>query len=334
MLPASECPENNQSALCRLEKFLVLNSYLKNTVSILLARIKMDWKGRRQSNNVDDQRRSPLSVGGGSGAALLFRLIPFLMGSKIGRIVLVVGVLGFAGAHFLGIDVLGLSSGIQTQQPAQQLSAQDQELGEFVSVVLADTEDTWRMQFQKMGKVYQEPVLVLFRDRVKSACGLGQAAMGPFYCPGDNKLYIDLSFYQEMKNNMGAPVDFAQAYVIAHEVGHHVQNLLGFSGKVRQAQENQPQTVVNALSVKLELQADCFAGIWGHYADKERKMLEVGDINEALNAAAAIGDDHLQEKATGTVRPEKFTHGTSKQRAEWFNRGFQSGKINDCNTFK
>jgi predicted metalloprotease len=190
------------------------------------------------------------------------------------------------------------------------------------------------MQFQKMGKVYQEPVLVIFRNRVDSACGLGQAAMGPFYCPGDNKLYIDLSFYQEMKTKMGAPGDFAQAYVIAHEVGHHVQNLLGFSGKVRQAQENQPQAVVNALSVKLELQADCFAGIWGHYADKERKMLEVGDINEALNAAAAIGDDHLQEKATGTVRPEKFTHGTSKQRAEWFNRGFQSGKINDCNTFK
>jgi predicted metalloprotease len=296
----------------------------------------MDWKGRRQSNNVDDQRNSPLSagVGGGAGAAILFRLIPFLLGSKIGRIILVIGGLGFAGAHFLGIDVLGLTSGTQTQQPAQQLSAEDQELGEFVSVVLADTEETWRMQFQKMGKVYQEPVLVIFRNRVDSACGLGQAAMGPFYCPGDNKLYIDLSFYQEMKTKMGAPGDFAQAYVIAHEVGHHVQNLLGFSGKVRQAQENQPQAVVNALSVKLELQADCFAGIWGHYADKERKMLEVGDINEALNAAAAIGDDHLQEKATGTVRPEKFTHGTSKQRAEWFNRGFQSGKINDCNTFK
>jgi predicted metalloprotease len=294
----------------------------------------MDWKGRRQSNNVDDQRNAPLSAGGGAGAAILFRLIPFLLGSKIGRIILVIGGLGFAGAHFLGIDVLGLTSGTQTQQPAQQLNAQDQELGEFVSVVLADTEETWRMQFQQIGKVYQEPVLVIFRNRVDSACGLGQAAMGPFYCPGDNQLYIDLSFYQEMKTKMGAPGDFAQAYVIAHEVGHHVQNLLGFSGKVRQAQENQPQAVVNALSVKLELQADCFAGIWGHYADKERKMLEVGDINEALNAAAAIGDDHLQEKATGTVRPEKFTHGTSKQRAEWFNRGFQSGKINDCNTFK
>lgn len=185
-----------------------------------------------------------------------------------------------------------------------------------------------------MGANYQEPILVLFRDRVDSACGLGQAAMGPFYCPGDNKLYIDLSFYQEMKNNMGAPGDFAQAYVIAHEVGHHVQNLLGVSSKVRQAQQNKSQAVVNALSVKLELQADCFAGIWGHFADRESKMLQVGDIEEALNAAAAIGDDHLQEKATGTVRPEKFTHGTSKQRAEWFNRGFQSGAVNDCNTFK
>lgn len=296
----------------------------------------MDWKGRRQSNNVEDQRNSPLSAGvGGGGAAILFRLIPFLLGGKIGRIILVIGGLGFAGAHFLGIDVMSLTSGTQqAQRPAQALSAQDQELGEFVSVVLADTEDTWRMLFQKMGEIYQEPILVLFRDRVDSACGLGQAAMGPFYCPGDNKLYIDLSFYQEMKNNMGAPGDFAQAYVIAHEVGHHVQNLLGVSSKVRQAQQNKSQAVVNALSVKLELQADCFAGIWGHFADRESKMLQVGDIEEALNAAAAIGDDHLQEKATGTVRPEKFTHGTSKQRAEWFNRGFQSGAVNDCNTFK
>ncbi len=296
----------------------------------------MDWKGRRQSNNVEDQRNAPLSagVGGGAGAAILFRLIPFLLGSKIGRIILVIGGLGFAGAHFLGIDVLSLTSGPQTQQSAQALSPQDKELTEFVSVVLADTEDTWRTQFQKMGKVYQEPVLVIFRNRVNSACGLGQAAMGPFYCPGDNKLYIDLSFYQEMKTKMGAPGDFAQAYVIAHEVGHHVQNLLGVSSKVRQAQENKSQAAANALSVKLELQADCLAGIWGHFADRERKMLQVGDIDEALNAAAAIGDDHLQEQATGTVRPEKFTHGTSKQRAEWFNRGFQSGAINDCNTFK
>jgi len=295
----------------------------------------MDWKGRRQSNNVEDQRNSPLSAGiGGGGAAILFRLIPFLLGSKIGRIILVIGGLGFAGAHFLGIDVMNLSSGAQTDRPPQTLSPQDQELTEFVSVILADTEETWRVQFQKMDKVYQEPILVLFKNRVDSACGLGQAAMGPFYCPGDNKLYIDLSFYQEMKTKMGAPGDFAQAYVIAHEVGHHVQNLLGISGKVRQAQENKSTAEANALSVKLELQADCFAGMWGHFADRERNILQVGDIDEALNAAAAIGDDNLQEKSTGTIRPERFTHGTSKQRAEWFNRGFQTGDINECNTFK
>ena len=294
----------------------------------------MDWKGRRQSNNVEDQRNSPLSAGTGGGAAILFRLIPFLLGSKIGRIILVIVGLGFAGAHFLGIDVMNLTGGAQTDRPAQALSPQDQELTEFVSVILADTEETWRVQFQKIGKVYQEPILVLFKNRVDSACGLGQAAMGPFYCPGDNKLYIDLGFYQEMKTKLGAPGDFAQAYVIAHEVGHHVQNLLGISGKVRQAQENKSTAEANALSVKLELQADCFAGMWGHFADRERNILQVGDIDEALNAAAAIGDDSLQEKSTGTIRPERFTHGTSKQRADWFNRGFQTGDINACNTFK
>lgn len=292
----------------------------------------MDWKGGRRSNNVDDQRNSPLSASSGGGAVLLLRLIPFLLRSKLGRIALLIGGLGFVGAHFLGIDVLQLST--QAPRSAQIASPQDTELADFVSVILADTEDTWKNEFQKMGKTYQEPTLVLFRDRVNSACGLGQAAMGPFYCPGDKKLYIDLAFYQEMKTKLGAPGDFAQAYVIAHEVGHHVQNLLGISDKVRHAQQNKSDAQVNALSVKLELQADCLAGIWGHAANNERSMLESGDIEEALNAAAAIGDDHLQEKATGTIRPERFTHGTSKQRTEWFNRGFQSGSINECNTFK
>jgi len=293
----------------------------------------MDWKGGRRSNNVEDLRNSPLSAGIGGGGALLFRLIPYLLGSKSGRIILVIGAVIYVGAQYLGIDILQVAGGNQSQYQ-QASTAEDRELADFVSVVLADTEDTWQAQFQKMGKRYQEPILVLFRGRVKSACGLGQAAMGPFYCSGDNKLYIDLSFYQEMKHKLGAPGDFAQAYVIAHEVGHHVQNLLGISGKVHQAQQQQSQTAANALSVKLELQADCFAGIWAHYADTERGIVEAGDIEEALNAAAAIGDDKLQQQATGTVRPERFTHGTSKQRVEWFNRGLNSGSINECNTFR
>jgi len=292
----------------------------------------MDWKGGRRSNNVDDQRNSPLAASAG-GLGLLFRFLPFLISTKIGRVILVVGALGYAGAHFLGIDIAQLLGG-QPQRSTQAANPQDQELADFVSVILASTEDAWKTEFQKSGKTYQEPVLVLFRDRVNSACGLAQSATGPFYCPGDHKLYIDLSFYQEMKTKLGAPGDFAQAYVIAHEVGHHVQNLLGVADKVRQAQQNKSEAVVNALSVKLELQADCLAGVWGHFANNERKMLESGDIEEALNAAAAIGDDHLQEQATGTVRPEKFTHGTSKQRADWFNRGFKTGAFDDCNTFK
>lgn len=294
----------------------------------------MDWKGGRRSDNIDDQRNSPLSASSGGGAAILFRLLPFLLRTRIGRILLLVGGLGYLGANFLGIDIMQLLGGTRTQPVAQASGGgQDAELVDFVSVILADTEETWKAEFKKMGKTYQEPVLVLFKGRVNSACGLGQAAAGPFYCPGDHKLYIDLAFYQEMKNRLGAPGDFAQAYVIAHEVGHHVQTLLGTSSKVHQAQQNSPANA-NALSVKLELQADCFAGLWGHYADRERGIVEAGDIEEALNAAAAIGDDRLQQQATGAVRPEKFTHGSSKQRAEWFNRGFTTGALESCNTFQ
>lgn len=293
----------------------------------------MDWKGERRSNNIDDQRNAPLAAGIG-GAAILFRFLPYLIGTKIGRIILVIGGVVYFGARLLGVDIMNLTSVARTDAPTQALSEKDQELSDFVSVVLASTEDAWKTEFQKVGRTYQEPTLVLFRSRVNSACGLAQSATGPFYCPGDGKLYIDLSFYEDMKTKLGAPGDFAQAYVIAHEVGHHVQNLLGISTKVRNAQHSSSTTHANALSVRLELQADCFAGIWGHYADVQRKMLDAGDINEALNAAAAIGDDRLQEQATGTVRPEKFTHGTSKQRAEWFNRGFQTGSIESCNTYK
>jgi len=204
---------------------------------------------------------------------------------------------------------------------------------EFVSVVLADTEDTWQQIFRQQGATYREPTLVLFSGRVNSACGMASAAVGPFYCPGDQKLYIDLSFFHDLKVRHGAPGDFAQAYVIAHEVGHHVQTLLGISQKVQQLGRGKSRAQVNALSVRQELQADCFAGLWGYHADRSRQVLEEGDIEEALNAATAIGDDRLQKQGQGYVVPESFTHGTSRQRVEWFKRGIESGDFERCNTF-
>lgn len=293
----------------------------------------MRWKQGRRSNNVEDLRRSGGPSMAMGGAGILFRIVPFLLRTKGGRILLLIGVVGYFGAKFLGVDLLQLATPSASRSDSQQLSPKDQELADFVSVVLADTESTWHLEFKKLGLTYQEPKLVLFRNSVNSACGYAQAAMGPFYCPGDQKLYIDLAFYEDMKNKLGAPGDFAQAYVIAHEVGHHVQTLLGTSAKVRQAQQQASKTQANQLSVKQELQADCYAGIWGYYADTERKMLEQGDIEEALNAAAAIGDDKLQQQAGGAVRPESFTHGSSKQRVEWFKRGFEQGKIEACDTF-
>ena len=206
-------------------------------------------------------------------------------------------------------------------------------MADFVSVVLADTEDTWRDIFQQAGKTYQEPKLVLFTGAVESACGMADAAVGPFYCPGDQKVYIDLSFYEDLKNSFQAPGDFAQAYVIAHEVGHHVQNLLGISKKVHAARSRVGQKEGNRLSVLQELQADCFAGVWANHADKARHVLESGDVEEALNAASAIGDDRLQKRSQGTVVPDAFTHGTSEQRVRWFKNGITSGDIKQCNTF-
>jgi predicted metalloprotease len=295
----------------------------------------MRWKDGRRSSNIEDLRSSGGPSMAMGGAAILFRIIPFLLRTKAGRILLVIAVGGYFGAKLLGIDLLQLAAPPSTMPGAQQqLSAKDQELADFVSVVLADTETTWHAQFKKLGLTYQEPKLVLFRNAVNSACGYAQSAMGPFYCPGDKKLYIDLAFYEDMKNKLGAPGDFAQAYVIAHEVGHHVQTLLGISAQVTRAQQGTTKEKANQLSVKQELQADCFAGIWGHYADNERAMLEEGDIEEALNAASAIGDDKLQQQAGGVVRPESFTHGSSKQRVEWFKRGFDQGDIEACNTFK
>jgi predicted metalloprotease len=293
----------------------------------------MRWKQGRRSENVED-RRNAAGPSMAMGVSVLARILPLLLQTKGGRILLVIGLAGYFGAKLLGIDLLQLGAGGTGLSSNQQLSPKDQELADFVSVILADTESTWHLEFQKLGLTYKEPKLVLFRNAVNSACGFAQSAMGPFYCPGDHKLYIDLAFYEDMKNKLGAPGDFAQAYVIAHEVGHHVQTLLGISAQVNKAQQGLSKAQANQLSVKQELQADCYAGIWGYYADVEREMLEDGDLEEALVAASAIGDDKLQQQAGQVVRPESFTHGSSKQRVEWFKRGFEQGKIEACDTFK
>jgi len=289
----------------------------------------MKWEGNRESDNVEDARSSGgggggFSFGGGRGIGL---------GSV--AIALVAGwVFGINPLTVLGLLSGGGGPAPQAQQaPAQRPPANDK-LAQFVSVVLADTEDVWREQFKQMGGTYREPKLRLFRGSEATACGQGQAAMGPFYCPGDQKVYIDLSFYETMRNRLGAPGDFAQAYVIAHEVGHHVQNLMGITGKVDGMRGKVSEAQQNALSVRLELQADCFAGVWAHHAQNARQILEQGDIEEALNAATQIGDDTLQRKSRGTVQPETFTHGSSAQRVAWFKKGIQTGSVNQCNTFE
>jgi predicted metalloprotease len=213
------------------------------------------------------------------------------------------------------------------------VSPEHDPLADFVSVVLADTEDTWNEVFRRGGAQYVEPTLVLFSGAVQSACGFAQAAVGPFYCPADQKVYIDLSFYQDLRSRFRAPGDFAQAYVIAHEIGHHVQNLLGIAGKVRERQQRVPEQQANALSVRMELQADCLAGVWAHHADRTRQILEEGDVEEALNAASQIGDDRMQMRSSGYVAPESFTHGSGEQRVRWFRAGLESGELNRCDTF-
>lgn len=278
----------------------------------------MRWREGRESDNVEDRR--------GLSAA------PTLAGGGIGTIVLLLV------AWYFGIDPSlllqgGSSQGAPHSQSVQSSPASD-EARKFVAVVLADTEDTWRDLFRRMGGTYQDPKLVLFSGAVQSACGFAQSAVGPFYCPGDHKVYIDLSFFDELKNRFRAPGDFAQAYVIAHEVGHHVQNLLGISGKVDALRARAGKTESNALSVRLELQADCFAGVWAYHADKARRILEAGDVEAALNAASAIGDDRLQMQARGYVAPDSFTHGSSAQRVRWFKRGIASGDLRQCDTFK
>jgi hypothetical protein len=309
----------------------------------------MRWKGRRRSSNIEDRRGSSAGglgglggLGGRRGGGGLLRLLPVVIrflgvkGTLLAALVLG-GVLYFSGGD-LGAILGGLSGGgVQTSAPAPggkiEQTAAEKELVEFVSVVLADTEDTWHALFEQRGDTYKEPRLVLYRGAVNSACGLGQAAMGPFYCPGDQKVYLDLGFFDDLKRRHDAPGDFAQAYVIAHEVGHHVQTLLGISAKVQQAKRGLDEDGANKLSVRQELQADCFAGIWGYHADRSRQLLEQGDVEEGLAAASAIGDDRLQRQARGYVSPDSFTHGSSAQRVRWFKRGLERGEMNACNTF-
>lgn len=252
----------------------------------------------------------------------------------------VVGTLIVLGLGlFLGVDPTILLQDVEAPPAGESVSlpsgrmAQDDELAEFVSVVLADTEDSWRVRFEEIGRRYEEPTLVLFSGAVESACGFAQAAVGPFYCPLDRKLYIDLAFYRDLREQLQAPGDFAQAYVVAHEVGHHVQNLLGISGEVQAARRRLPASEGNALSVRLELQADCLSGLWAHDAHARGGTIEPGDIEEALNAAAAVGDDRLQAQSRGQVAPDSFTHGSSAQRVSWFRRGFESGDLTACDTF-
>ena len=288
----------------------------------------MKWEGNRESDNVEDRR----GAGGGAG-------MPVFGGRSIGIGTIVIALLG---GWVLGINpltILGALSGggmptaqVQQQAPAQRPPADDK-MARFVSTVLADTEDVWSNLFSQAGGRYQDPRLVLFRGATQTACGAGQAAMGPFYCPADQKVYIDLGFYETLKNQLGAPGEFAQAYVIAHEVGHHVQNLLGISEKVDQQRGRVSQAQYNQLSVRLELQADCFAGVWSHHAQRERQILEKGDIELAMNAAAKIGDDALQRSAGGAVVPDSFTHGSSAQRQRWFQKGLQGGSVKGCDTF-
>ena len=274
--------------------------------------------GGRQSSNIEDRRGmgGPIMIGGGGIGAVVIALIFYLL--------------------------RGTPGGVPTQQLPDQQQAQETSTAaagtdpqrEFVATVLADTEDVWHDIFRtSVGRDYQEPKLVLFTDVTQSGCGVAQSSMGPFYCPEDHKVYIDLGFYRDLKERFGAPGDFAQAYVIAHEVGHHVQTLLGTTDQVQRAMERSSRTQRNQISVMNELQADCYAGVWANHAQKMKNILEPGDVDEALNAASAIGDDRLQRETQGRVVPESFTHGSSAQRSRWFKRGFQSGDMNQCNTF-
>ena len=320
----------------------------------------MRLDNERPSENIEDRRDQGGGFGFPRGGGGGFQL-PMGRGGggmSLQTIILLVAVYLIAKFVF-GVDLIQLITGegqlqpppgqeqseTQAPSPGGQSTQNNQTGGQqqttdvtgdagkdFVARVLGSTERVWTEKFQQMGRQYQKPTLVLFSGFVQSACGMAQSAMGPFYCPGDQKVYIDLSFYQDMKNKLGAPGDFAQAYVVAHEVGHHVQNLLGIADKVQQARAQASQEEANALSVRLELQADCFAGIWEKSANDKNHILEEGDVEEGLNAAAAIGDDRLQRRSQGYVVPESFTHGSSEQRVRWFKQGMQTGDVNSCDT--
>ena len=281
----------------------------------------MRWRSGRRSRNIEDRRGIRIgrkTAGGGIGVIV---------------IALIAMYFGVDPSVFLNQQSTpGISTSSRSVSTSQ--SPQENQLADFVSVVLADTEDTWHALFKQYDRTYVEPKLVLFSGAVESAYGYAQAAMGPFYCPRDQKVYIDLSFYNDLKNRFRAPGDFAQAYVIAHEVGHHVQTLLGISKKVHNLRSKLSKVEGNRLSVMQELQADCFAGLWAHHAQRARQILEQGDIEEALNAASAIGDDRLQQQSRGYVTPDSFTHGSAEQRVRWFRKGFETGSISQCNTFK
>lgn len=292
----------------------------------------MKWENNRQSDNVQDMRgRSGGMFGGGRrtggrGLVLGTIVVALVAGWIFGiNPMTLLGILGGAG------DIVGGGEPVQTQSVPAGTPQDD--MGRFVAAVLGGTEDAWGSLFQASGSQYRAPKLVLFEGAVGTACGTGQSAMGPFYCPGDEKVYIDLSFYETLRRQLGAPGDFAQAYVIAHEVGHHVQNLMGVTGQMDRMRGRVSEREYNALSVRLELQADCFAGIWAHHNHQSKAILEPGDIEEALNAAAAIGDDTLQRKSQGTVVPDSFTHGTSEQRQRWFHTGLKTGNVQACDTF-
>ncbi|MCW5206414.1 neutral zinc metallopeptidase [Desulfobulbus sp. F5] len=301
----------------------------------------MNWQGRRKSDNLEDRRSMGVSGSGDSGnGGDMLRFLPVAMkflGFKGTAIVVIcLGAYGlFSGNLGSMLALLGLQQGTPaaiSTQPLQE-TAEEKEMVDFVSVVLADTEETWQKIFQQKSKTYKEPRLVLFRNAVNSACGMAESAIGPFYCPGDQQVYIDLSFFDELKHRFKAPGDFAQAYVIAHEVGHHVQTLLGISSKVHAARKQMNKTEANKILVQQELQADCFAGVWAYHAHESRQMLEAGDVEEGLAAASAVGDDTLQKQAQGYVTPDSFTHGSAAQRMQWFKTGLQSGDMDKCNTF-
>ncbi len=287
----------------------------------------MKWIGRRQSDNVEDQRGAG---GGGMIGGGGFKL----GGLGIAAVVVISLLLGKNPMQMLQM-VGGAQNGLSsaTEQSARINTKEDDELAGFVKVVLADTEDVWTKLFEEKGSRYQMPHLVIFRDQTQSGCGGASSSMGPFYCSADEKVYIDLAFYQEMRDKLNAPGDFAMAYVIAHEVGHHVQHLMGISDKIHRMQQGMSEEEANKLSVRLELQADFFAGVWAHHAQKMKNILETGDLEEALNAASAVGDDHLQMQAQGRIMPDAFTHGTSAQRMYWFKKGMETGDISQGDTF-